>query len=368
MIRYERPDPPEDFQDKSAAVLDDLCKYIREWRGPLETATLPFDRKFWSTYTCAFEKAQHWKCGYCERHISRRTRDLEHYAPKAEVTVLSPASVRTEAPGGKPTGTPPALCRQPGYWWLAYCWENWLIACKDCNQYWKLNLFPVRDDNHPDCSLKPETSGFDLNGAEPLLLNPFFGPDPEDALEFERSGGVLPGGDSPHGPETIRTCGLNRTSLVRRRGRLADHIALLCHLAVRSRSRPAEFGAILSNLANWSRPGAEHAAVARGLLRARVYPITDPEITSATRALCQRVQAAKRKDDRAALFAGVQAVNHLGAEHLPFAPTVQKVAEAELRLSWQTLARKPAAAPTLRTSARERRRAASADTSSSVTP
>lgn len=32
---------------------------------------------------------------------------------------------------------------QSKYWWLAYCWDNWLFACQICNQSYKGAKFPI---------------------------------------------------------------------------------------------------------------------------------------------------------------------------------------------------------------------------------
>lgn len=54
------------------------------------------------------------KCAYCEadtRVVAHG--DVEHYRPKSL------------------------------YWWLAYCYDNYVFACQICNQVYKSDLFPV---------------------------------------------------------------------------------------------------------------------------------------------------------------------------------------------------------------------------------
>ena len=53
------------------------------------------------------------KCAYCEYRLSRTDWDVDHYRPKARVY-------------GRDD--------HPGYYWLAYEWDNLLPACKHCNQ------------------------------------------------------------------------------------------------------------------------------------------------------------------------------------------------------------------------------------------
>ena len=44
------------------------------------------------------------KCGFCEKDVTDHTPHVEHYRPKAK------------------------------YWWLAYSWDNLLLACEECNR------------------------------------------------------------------------------------------------------------------------------------------------------------------------------------------------------------------------------------------
>lgn len=54
------------------------------------------------------------KCGYCEGKASHVAHgDVEHYRPKTT------------------------------YWWLAYCYDNYVYACQICNQSYKGAQFPV---------------------------------------------------------------------------------------------------------------------------------------------------------------------------------------------------------------------------------
>lgn len=54
------------------------------------------------------------KCGYCEAKTSQVAHgDVEHHRPKTT------------------------------YWWLAYCFHNYLYACQICNQTYKGSKFPI---------------------------------------------------------------------------------------------------------------------------------------------------------------------------------------------------------------------------------
>ena len=54
------------------------------------------------------------KCAYCEAPTSVVTHgDVEHFRPKST------------------------------YWWLAYCFDNYLFSCEICNQLYKGDRFPI---------------------------------------------------------------------------------------------------------------------------------------------------------------------------------------------------------------------------------
>ena len=96
----------------------------------------------WKTAKAQLKVESGGKCGYCEgkaAHVAHG--DVEHFRPK---TV---------------------------YWWLAYCYDNYVFACQICNQSHKGSNFPVRGERLPE----PQTPA-DLAD----LLAPI-APDPSDA-------------------------------------------------------------------------------------------------------------------------------------------------------------------------------------------
>lgn len=109
------------------------------------------------------------KCAYCEAPVSAVAfGDVEHYRPKSS------------------------------YWWLAYCYDNYVASCQLCNQSFKRDAFPIQNRkmtspeiqwNTPDnfIDAKAGTIAPDpLNTNQvndfirqhqqerPLLLNPYF--------------------------------------------------------------------------------------------------------------------------------------------------------------------------------------------------
>lgn len=73
-----------------------------------------FNSDWWKKAKDQLIKESNHKCAYCEadtRVVAHG--DVEHYRPKSE------------------------------YWWLAYCYDNYLFSCQICNQSFKSNNFPV---------------------------------------------------------------------------------------------------------------------------------------------------------------------------------------------------------------------------------
>jgi hypothetical protein len=128
----------------------------------------------------------------------RRELDVEHYRPKVCVTEWSgkPAVVSDTPPREVDVGA--------GYWWLAFAWDNYSLACKGCNQGWKRNLFPIEA---PRCAC---IEGVEVS-ERPLLVEPASAFRTRDHFRWDDAGHVLP--ESDVGYATIVTCGLNRREL-----------------------------------------------------------------------------------------------------------------------------------------------------------
>ena len=157
----------------------------------------------------ALIKAQHGKCAFCEsqvRHIAHG--DVEHYRPKG---------------GVRQNGSDPL--EQPGYFWLAYVWENLFFACQLCNQSFKKNLFPLADPTK-----RARSHLDDLTAEEPLLIHPA-DDEPSASIGF-REEMAFAIDDDPRARATIGALGLNREALAEMRlDRLKPYIVLRQRLA-----------------------------------------------------------------------------------------------------------------------------------------
>jgi uncharacterized protein (TIGR02646 family) len=151
----------------------------------------------------ALERLCHHKCAYCEAPATAAASwDVEHYRPKGRVS---------ERPD------------HPGYYWLAYDWDNLLLACAMCNQRrrdrptWedpepgrtagKADRFPLADE--ATRAMGPDG---DLAAERRLLLDPTRD-DPEGHLTFDLMGRAVARRDSPVGTASIDVYHLNRRRL-----------------------------------------------------------------------------------------------------------------------------------------------------------
>jgi uncharacterized protein (TIGR02646 family) len=134
----------------------------------------------------ALRACHHSKCCYCETVINEPYADshVEHWRPK-----LSSRQVRNQK------------SNSPGYYWLAYSWENLLLSCAFCNRNNKRDLFPLKDPtaralNHA-MSIQRET---------PAILKPDGDMDPRDHITFN---GARPVWRTSLGRKTIEILGLD---------------------------------------------------------------------------------------------------------------------------------------------------------------
>lgn len=133
--------------------------------------------------------SQNGKCAFCEQNIlSVSHGDIEHFRPK----------------GGYKQNNKDVL-HYPGYYWLAYNWDNMFFACEICNQSFKKNLFPIRNQTK-----RAINHHFNLKFEKPILINPYtenpkfiLGYNQEYAFGKDKRG---------RGNKTIEILGLNRDS------------------------------------------------------------------------------------------------------------------------------------------------------------
>jgi uncharacterized protein (TIGR02646 family) len=148
------------------------------------------------------------KCAYCESRLDAVSYgDVENFRPKSGARGMN----NEYAPYH--------------YWWLAYEWDNLLVACQICNQKYKRDYFPLEDE-----SLRAPvgTMGEQLLLEKALLIDPS-SEKPEQHLRFLDNGMVEE--KTKKGKCTIEIMGLNRENLVRSRREAAENLKARLELA-----------------------------------------------------------------------------------------------------------------------------------------
>ena len=196
MISIKRPDNPPAVlaADSSSRIKAEkkISKIISAGKAP---SSKDFD-SLWGKKTVrdALWKMQNGRCCYCERYRDvMRESDIEHFRPKTEVLEKSPT--------------------KPGYWWLAYEWDNLFFACRCCNQDYKKTRFPVAGTH------ASEPTG--ISAEHPDIVDPSK-ESPEEFIDYDFTTPiiVLPNGRAPNrsrGNKTIEVCGLDRIDLSKQR-------------------------------------------------------------------------------------------------------------------------------------------------------
>lgn len=185
------------------------------------------------------------KCAYCESRLGViAPGDIENFRPKAGARGLSSQEY---AP--------------MHYWWLAFEWENLLIACQLCNRH-KKDYFPLEKEN---LRARIGAMGSELIGERALLIDPTL-EDSSEHLKFDINGEVKE--LSKRGKVTIEILGLNRMSLIQRRlkeaGQLLNKLEIMGFTKDFTNSFTREFVAYIKELFSDS-PSQEYAAVQRAI-------------------------------------------------------------------------------------------------------
>ncbi len=224
-----------------------------EENGQLNINALKFDSKIYGSKSVkqALIKTQSGKCGFCESRVTHIAYgDVEHFRPKA----------------GFVQNWDDTLVR-PGYYWLAYKWENLFFSCQICNQRQKKNHFPLENPR-----LRARTSKDDLLKERPLFLDPG-SDDPRIHIVFKEEVAVALDG-SVRGSSTIEAIGLNRPEMLDNRreflGPLSD-LAQLLVLARESVEAAQNLGDTLekirTRLRNAAEPKAQYSSMIVSLIR-----------------------------------------------------------------------------------------------------
>ena len=205
MIRIIRGVAPQDFLRRSAAGRKALLKQYQRHANTAANAPFKptFDSKIWNAAKGGLRRAQHGKCAYTEATLED-VESIEHFRPKGSVR-----NHRTAKP------------HQPGYFWLAYEWDNLLLTNYKVNNS-KDNCFPLAKPT------RRATSPRDPLGQEyPMLIDPAQ-EDPRQHIRFRRD---APYGITDRGRKTVALLGLNEAYLREKRLKRLEQLRTLLQLA-----------------------------------------------------------------------------------------------------------------------------------------
>ena len=242
MIRIKKPDqPPEKLANKGKLETEKNKQLFEEFEDEFRSGERSFEFKN-SIYghksvKNALKEAQYQKCCFCEK--KEEIGDVEHFRPK---------SAYQQNEGDK--------LSKPGYYWLAYEWDNLFFSCPKCNRSYKRNLFPLADDS------KRAKSHFDnIDAEEPLFIHPRK-ENPEDFIEFRGTRPRAKNGNL-RGKVTIEKTGINRPFLDEDRNKAYQEVKLLYKLLNTDAIGEASKGEIQELLDRSVKDSAEYSAMFR---------------------------------------------------------------------------------------------------------
>ncbi|MGA9580759.1 MAG: hypothetical protein WBR13_02175 [Allosphingosinicella sp.] len=190
MIRIDKGDAPAVLLTLGVEGAQELCEaYDKDpaaYDGGLKTLTIKDSIYGHKTVRDALDVSHHGKCAFCEVRIPRpyAVAHVEHWRPKGSFK---------QARGIKAS--------PPGYYWLAYAWDNLLLACQFCNSSNKGTQFPLDDP-----AARARNHHRAIAAEAPQLLKP----DAEDPTEHIEFVDEMPRGISARGKATIKVLGLDR--------------------------------------------------------------------------------------------------------------------------------------------------------------
>lgn len=192
MIRIAKPtQAPAILQTQGQALRTVLCNQHQAGATAFEFDPTVYGHPSVKT---ALRQAQHDKCCFCEAKIMHVSPgDIEHFRPKRAFCQQS---------GGR--------ILKPGYFWLAYDWNNLLLSCEQCNRRHKRNFFPLLNPGQ-----RASTPALPLANEQPLFINPAL-EDPAAFIVFRKERAIAINRNA-RGRITIQALGLNRPELLDRR-------------------------------------------------------------------------------------------------------------------------------------------------------
>lgn len=239
MIKLNKPCAPKELV-KGEDITKQNCKEYEAHNADYKDGSrkFNFERNIYghNAVRNLLKRIQNEKCCFCEGKFGAyASGDVEHYRPKGAVRQNDESTATV-----------------PGYFWLAYSWDNLYWCCQVCNRSNKRDYFPLKD---PSKRARSHTD--DLTKEEPLILDPGGADDPREHIGFHQELAI---GLTDIGKSTIRIVGLNRAELLEDRLVRLSEIDTLLKIIEISESEPNPQIAELSEQAN-------------GTLQAAAFPL-----------------------------------------------------------------------------------------------
>lgn len=153
---------------------------------------------------------QYDKCCFCENKFSASSfGDVEHFRPKAAVKMPDETKYQ-----------------YPGYYWLAYDWNNLFFSCERCNRSYKKNNFPLVSEAQ---RMRSHHDQANIEQENPLLIHPA-NEDATQFIQFRKEIAYAVDGNKK-GKETINLLHLNRRHLCDKRLELFEELEGILYLA-----------------------------------------------------------------------------------------------------------------------------------------
>lgn len=245
MIRIEKPtDVPKKLLKEGVEENDKNCKAYDDPNSNHHETGFKIGNKIYghSSVKSILKRSQHNKCCFCEKDQVDEYGAVEHFRPKKGFKInKSDRLVR------------------PGYYWLAFDWDNLFFVCALCNSAkYKGNRFPLVDEK-----VRAKSHHDDYQSEESLLLHPcgINDKDPEKHITFE---GPFPKDLTTFGKSTIEICGLDRDALNNKRKKLLEDIdARIAILNLHNLHTEDEVRQAKKFIRNCQRKKAEFSSVAK---------------------------------------------------------------------------------------------------------
>jgi uncharacterized protein (TIGR02646 family) len=137
-------------KEKWKVLTEKVCSDFDTDPVPFQKGNYNFSQDFgYDEFRIALKGTIGSKCCYCEKGVAEG--EIEHFRPKAAYKI----------------GDRHQLV-QPGYYWLAYDWDNMLLSCGECNdQKRKGNLFPLKKESN-----RATDRSMNISKESPILINP----------------------------------------------------------------------------------------------------------------------------------------------------------------------------------------------------